>query len=92
MENPIKTDDLGVPLFLETPKSLKFTPSTCEAKWIVGTMAKARWGWVVCQVRLVDVGHLSNEERAPFCCLGYIGDEILPSYVVIIVSDYKDPY
>ena len=26
MENPIKTDDLGVPLFLETPKSLVHCP------------------------------------------------------------------
>jgi len=26
MENPIKMDDLGVPLFLETPISLEFHP------------------------------------------------------------------
>ena len=25
------------------------------------------------------------------CCLGYIGDE-LPSYIGIIISQYKDPY
>ncbi len=27
MENPIKVDDLGVPLFLETPIYLQQTPS-----------------------------------------------------------------
>ena len=25
-------------------------------------------------------------------CLGYVGDEILPSYVGIIINHYKDPY
>ncbi len=25
-------------------------------------------------------------------CLGYIGDEILPSYIGIIKNHYKDPY
>ncbi len=35
--------------------------------------------------------HMSNEQRAPGC-LGYIGDEILPSYVGIIINHYKDPY
>ena len=34
---------------------------------------------------------LSNEKRAPGC-LVYIGDEILPSYIGIIISHYKDPY
>ena len=40
--------------------------------------------------------YLSNEKRAPGCS-GYIGDEILPSYVVIIINHnnkpllYKDP-
>ena len=32
--------------------------------------------------------HLSNEKRAPGC-LGYTGDEILPSYVGILKSHYK---
>ena len=32
MENPIKIDDLGVPLFLETPISFKFTPSRSYSK------------------------------------------------------------
>ena len=32
-----------------------------------------------------------NEKRAPGC-LGYIGDEILPSYIGIIINHYKDPY
>ena len=34
---------------------------------------------------------MSNEERAPGC-LGCIGDEILLSYIGIIISQYKDPY
>ena len=34
---------------------------------------------------------MSNEKRAP-ACLGYIGDEILPSYMGIIINHYKDPY
>ena len=25
-------------------------------------------------------------------CLGYIGDEKLPSYIGIIINHYKDPY
>ena len=25
-------------------------------------------------------------------CLGYIGDEILPSYIGIVINHYKDPY
>ena len=35
--------------------------------------------------------HMSNEKRAPGC-LGYIGGEILSSYIGIIISHYKDPY
>ena len=36
-------------------------------------------------------GTLSNEKRAPgWLC--YIGDEILPSYIGIIINHYKDPY
>ena len=31
MENPIKMDDLGVPLFLETPIKAKVTSVGCEA-------------------------------------------------------------
>ena len=34
--------------------------------------------------------HLSNEKNTGW--LGYIGDEILPSYIGIIVNHYKDPY
>ena len=32
---------------------------------------------------------MSNEKRAPGC-LGYTGDEILPSYVGIILNHYKE--
>ena len=28
-------------------------------------------------------------KKGPRGCLGYIGDEILPSYVVIIINRYK---
>ena len=34
---------------------------------------------------------MGNEKRNPGC-LGYIGDEILPSYVGIIINRYKDTY
>ena len=34
---------------------------------------------------------MSNEKRAPGC-LGYIRDEILPSYIGIIMNLCKDPY
>ena len=34
---------------------------------------------------------MSNEKRAAGW-LGYIGDEILPSYIGIIINHYKDPY
>ena len=34
--------------------------------------------------------HLSSDQNPG--CLGYIGDEILPSYMGIIISHYKDPY
>jgi len=41
---------------------------------------------------MIDL-HLSNEKRAP-SCLRYIGDELLPSYVGVIMNlnHYKDPY
>ena len=35
-------------------------------------------------------GYVSNEKN--FGCLGYIGDEILPNYMGIFISQYKDPY
>ena len=34
---------------------------------------------------------MSNEKRAPGC-LGCIGDELLPSYMGVLISQYKDPY
>ncbi len=33
----------------------------------------------------------ATKKRAPGW-LGYIGDEILPSYMGIIINHYKDPY
>ena len=43
MENPIKMDDLGVPLFSETPISvyhndLKMSIATSPTKYVMGTM------------------------------------------------------
>ena len=32
---------------------------------------------------LGDLGQMSNEKRAALGCLGYIGDEILPSIGII---------
>ena len=32
-----------------------------------------------------------HEKRDP-CCSGYIGDDILPSYMGITIKHYKDPY
>jgi len=34
---------------------------------------------------------MSNEKRAPGCS-GCIGDENLPNYIGILISQYKDPY
>ena len=34
---------------------------------------------------------MSHEKRAPGW-LGFVGDEILSSYIGIITNDYKDPY
>ena len=34
---------------------------------------------------------MSNEKGTPCCSLGYVGDEILPSYAGIFVDHYKDP-
>ncbi len=51
-------------------------------------------GWFFCETLGVFkelTAHLSNEKRAPGL-LGYIGDEILPSYIGIIINHYKDPY
>ena len=32
---------------------------------------------------------MSNEKRAPGC-FGFLGDEILPSYIGIMINHYKD--
>ena len=39
--------------------------------------------WLVCR-------HRSNQKNLGW--LGYIGDEILPDYIGIIINHYKDPY
>ena len=33
---------------------------------------------------------MSNEKYPGW--LGYVGDEILPSYIGILINHYKDPY
>ena len=35
---------------------------------------------------------LSNSKKGPWLFRGFVGDEILPSYVGIIINHYKDPY
>ena len=42
------------------------------------------------QWRVHHLGELSNEKNPGW--LGYIGDEILPNYIGIIISHYKDAY
>ena len=39
---------------------------------------------------LNEKAEVSNEKKPGY--LLYIGDEILPSYVGIIINHYKDPY
>ena len=41
-----------------------------------------------------DSSTLKDEppKKGPLGCLGYIGDEKLPSYMGIIMNHYKDPY
>ena len=34
----------------------------------------------------------SDKWKNSWLCRGFVGDEILPSYVGIIMNDYKDPY
>ena len=41
-------------------------------------------------LKSVNKWQLSNEKNPGW--LGYTGDEILPSYIGIIISHYKDPY
>ena len=35
---------------------------------------------------------MSSDHVGPWLVGGYIGDEIQPSYIGIIISQYKDPY
>ena len=39
---------------------------------------------------VVDFFYMSNQQKQG--CFGYIGDELLPSYVWILINHYKDPY
>ena len=34
----------------------------------------------------------SNAKKGPWLFVGYIGDDILPSYMVFILNHYKDPF
>ena len=67
MENPIKMDDLGVPLFLETPKwifewipSLKLTNR--PGKWMVGRRSFP-FGMAYFQVRFVSFRERSKRRK-----------------------------
>ncbi len=37
------------------------------------------------------VPHVSNEKKSTWLFRGFVEDEILPSYVGIILNHYKDP-
>ena len=53
------------------------------------------WQWMMLMVDVLVCFcfflELSNKKKGPPGCLGYTGDEILPSYVGIKVNHYKDP-
>ena len=58
-----------------------YTPSVWF--WNSGTYRKAlEFAWV----------QMSSDQEGPPGWLGFIGDEILPTYIGIIISNYKDPY
>ncbi len=46
-------------------------------------------GWIGWK-SLATIFHLSSDQNHGW--LGYIGDDILPSYIGIIISHYKDPH
>ena len=46
---------------------------------------------LIIQVVELLLPQMRNEKRAP-ACLGFIWNEILPSYVGLIINHYKDPY
>ena len=60
---------------------------------VISRPSSGKQGDVICLkqrfFRKLDV-HLSNEKILG--CLGYIGDEILPGYIGIIIHHDKDPY
>ena len=65
MENPIKMDDLGVPLFLETPICFFWVDQT-EAK----ENSSEQWGCLRCEKRiwelkLVPIAQLSSTITTP---------------------------
>ena len=35
---------------------------------------------------------VNNEKKGPWLFRGFVGDEILPSYIGILINHYKDPY
>ena len=47
-------------------------------------------GVILLMVQKSGDHHLSNEKNPGW--LGFIGDEMLPSYIGIIINHYKDPY
>ena len=60
MENPIKMDDLGVPLFLETPIWQRF-----QIQWSFLVLVKGDWG----SDNLVIALEVYNHLKCHLCCI-----------------------
>ena len=90
--SPVKLPPMFFLCFLEmfelefVAASIRWKPSGLQRSWslsrLVGKQANRRGR---------EFSQMSNEKRAPGC-LGCIGDEILPIFLGILISQYKDPY
>ena len=69
------------------------------APYLISSGPWSRVGWAESTVGSAEVGqfsemgdvyHMSNEKNPGW--LGYLGDEILPSYIGIVINHEKDPY
>ena len=81
-----------IPCMITPPKF-----NSSPLKMVVGRRFFSYWVLVTCQGRTVKLREgkipLANESvKNTLVWLGYIGDDILPSYIEIIVNRSKDPY
>ena len=86
MENPIKMDDLGVPLFLETPIY------EIEPAWNLKNDGAISSSWIIFHSE-GEPGikrFRAMKKRAPGC-LGFIGDDILPNAGITINHEIRIP-